>query len=241
MIGDYTHSWWQSNVSSWVGHHLNESKEDAGADGIQNTRAGADGVLGTADDDVLEGDGEWTVSHYTSGDEEAGLIPDGYSVGDVIPGSGEDIDGDGVFDDTTQMSEFDLPAALDPSKWAGNLSQSYASYSDVSTIYISHLDAAFYTNHTLAALMINWGDDIAVNGSIVSRNDAIIYGADQILMNHDERLTGGGTSATGFGSAVNWKPIRDVQWEFNKSLPSEVLGDPAQIVEHYAGVEGGAS
>jgi len=240
VVGDYTKSVWQNNVSAWINHPLNKSEEDAGADGIQNTRDGLDGVPGTADDDVLEDDGQWTVSNYTQDDADNGLIPAGFSVGDVIPGSGEDIDGDGVYDGTTQMSEFNIPASLSPSNWAGNLSQSYASYSSVSTLYLSQLDAAFYTNHTLAAVMINWGGDIDINGSIVSRNESIIYGAQSIQMNHDERLTGRGTSNSGFESAVSWDPIQHLQWEFDKTIPQNVVGFPDQIVEHYTG-GGGAS
>jgi hypothetical protein len=235
VVGDYTASTWQNNVSGWINHPLNKSSEDAGLDGIQNTSDGPDGVSGTADDDVLEGDGEWTVSQYTQDDSDNGLIPEGFSVGDVIPGSGEDIDGDGVFDGTTQMSEFDIPAALDSSSWAGNLSESFDSFSDVSTLYISHIDAAFYTNHTLAAVMINWGGDIAMNGSIVSRNESIIYGANSIQMNHDERLTGRGSAAAGFDSAVGWDPIEHLQWEFDKALPENIIGAPQEIVDYYTG------
>ncbi len=235
VIGDYTHDWWQHYVAGWINNSLNESKEDAGIDGIQNTAYGLDGIAGTADDDVLEGDGVWTVSYYTDEDAAAGRIPAGKSVGDVIPGSGEDIDGDGVFDDRTQMSEFNLPVALDPANWAGNLTTSHSSYSEVSTIEIGHLDAAFYTNHSFAALMIKWGTDIVMNGSVVSRNESIIYGADHIIMNHDERLTGRGSSTSGFESAVGWNPIEYVQWEFEKPLPEGVGEDPDAIVEYYSG------
>src|SRR6185295_1342553 len=56
VVGDYTNSSWQSYVNSWVNDPLNKSKEDAGLDGVQNTKAGMDGIMGTADDDVLEND-----------------------------------------------------------------------------------------------------------------------------------------------------------------------------------------
>ena len=72
VVGDYTKSVWQNNVSAWINHPLNKSEEDAGADGIQNTRDGLDGVPGTADDDVLEDDGQWTVSNYTQDDADNG-------------------------------------------------------------------------------------------------------------------------------------------------------------------------
>ena len=47
--------------------------------------------------------------------------------------------------------------------------------------------------HTLAAVMIPGSSaTINMNGAIVSRNESIIYGAQKIAMNHDERLTGDG-------------------------------------------------
>ena len=46
------------------------------------TRAGRDGILGTADDDTLDGDGIWTTSLYTAAQQAQGLIPAGKNVGD---------------------------------------------------------------------------------------------------------------------------------------------------------------
>ena len=47
---------------------MNTSAEDSGVDRIPSTAVGKDGITGTADDDVLEGDGSWTVECYTSQD-----------------------------------------------------------------------------------------------------------------------------------------------------------------------------
>ncbi len=239
VIGNYTNSSWQSNVSSWVNHALNKSKEDAGADGVQNTRNGVDGVLGTADDDTLEDDGTWTVSRYSAADAAAGLIPSGKSIGDVIPGSGEDIDGDGAYDNTTQMSEFNAAAALNNANWAGNvLGAGTSTFGSISTLNISQVDAAFYTNHTLAALMTNYGGDIKMNGSIVSRNESIIYGANQIIMNHDERLSGRGGNSFGFYVPKAWDPLEVRQWEFSKSLslPGNCITNTVCIRGYYTGI-----
>ena len=236
VVGDYTNSTWQSYVSGWVNHSLNESSEDAGVDGVQNTEDGPDGISGTSDDDVLEGDGNWTVDTYTAADAARGIIPPGKNVGDTIPGSGEDIDGDGVQDGTTQMSDFNIPASLTNSNWEGNLSGS-TTYDNVSTNYISKLDASFYTNHTFAALMLNYGGDIEMNGSVVSRNESIIYGANRILMNHDERLTGQGGDFFGFYLPQDWLPINILQWEFDKPIviPAEELTNPTSIAEFWIG------
>jgi hypothetical protein len=236
VIGNYTSSTWQSNVSSWVNNPLNKSREDAGSDGVQNTRSGADGILGTADDDVLEDDGAWTVSRYTAADAANGLIPPGKSVGDVIPGSGEDIDGDGVYDNTTQMSEFNLPASLNSTNWASNsLTTTTVAYSTISTNNLSQIDAVFYTNHTLAALMLNAGADIKMNGAIVSRNESIIYSARNIFMNHDARLNGQGGDFFGLYVPKTWAPLDLAQWEFQVAVPASLLGSADDIALYYTG------
>ena len=240
VVGDFTDDWWQSNVSSWVNHELNKSREDAGIDGIQNTREGPDGVLGTADDDFLEDDGVWTVSRYTQEDAEKGLIPEGRQPGDVIPGSGEDIDGDGSYDDTTRLSEFSFSDPLETQYWAGNLQEDQESYSEVSSSEISRLDAAFYTNHTFAAVVSNPGEVIRINGSVVSRNESIIFAAAGLEMNHDERLTGRGSPESGFDSPLGWDPVRFVHWEFDRRLPTEALSSALSIREHYIGLFSGA-
>ncbi|MBI4584910.1 MAG: hypothetical protein HY717_12925 [Planctomycetes bacterium] len=235
VIGNYTSSTWQRYVSSWVNHPLNKSKEDAGTDGIQNTRNGLDGIANTADDDTIEDDGVWTVSRYTSADAARGLIPAGKNIGDVIPGSGEDIDGDGVYDGTTTMSQFNIPAALGTTNWAGNITGA-PTFSSISTTSINRIDASFYTNHTLAALMIS-STDIQMNGSIVSRNESIIYSAPRILMNHDERLTGRGGEFFGFYLPKAWEPIQILQWEFDRPLPLEgnQLTNPDDIAGYWKG------
>ena len=90
----------------------NASAEDLGEDGIANTLNGRDGTLGTVDDDVLEADGVFTVEVYSDLDRDLGLIPPGLSVGDPVPGSGEDVDGDGIYDDTLTLSDLDFADPL---------------------------------------------------------------------------------------------------------------------------------
>lgn len=192
VLGDYTHSTFNSYVGGWMAHPDNQSKEDAGADGIPNTRWGRDGVPFTWDDDYLEGDGQWTVDHYTAEMAAQGLIPAGKSVGDAIPGTGEDIDGDGTYDPTTTMSNLAVPAALNSTNWAGNIPSGTSAFNSIATRYIAQMDCAMYTNHTLAGYVINSGGDIKFNGCIVSRNEDIVYSAANLVMNHDLRLMGGG-------------------------------------------------
>lgn len=80
-------------VDNWLADSDNESKEDLGEDNLPNTG------------DTNEGNGTWDVQYYGSDGVNqcgSGLIPAGYAVGDVIPGSGEDLDGDGRYDATIQ-------------------------------------------------------------------------------------------------------------------------------------------
>ena len=71
-------------------------------------------------------------------------------------------------------------------------------------------------------------------GSIVSRNESIIYGAQGIAMNHDERLSGRGSSESGFETPITWEPVR-VVWESQgtEALPSGTSHDPDAIAVHY--------
>ncbi|HVR76204.1 MAG TPA: hypothetical protein VMT52_17875 [Planctomycetota bacterium] len=237
VVGNYTSSGWQNNVSGWVNHPLNKSDEDAGSDQIHNTKAGMDGVLGTADDDFLEGDGVWTVSKYTAADLAAGRIPAGKSVGDVIPGTGEDADGDGVRDYTTSMSEFNLQSLLISTlTYAGNAPLAEVTYGSISSNNLKRIDGVLYTNHTLAAYMIPGSSyDIQLNGAIVSKNEAIIYSARNMIMNHDERITGDGGSVFGFSIPDTWKPLELTNWETEKELPAATLGNPTYIAAYFKG------
>jgi hypothetical protein len=217
IVGDYTNASWSYYVSGWMSHAMNKSEEDAGEDGIPNTLAGKDGILGTADDDVLEGDGLWTTELYTDADEALGLIPPGYSVGDPIPGTGEDIDGDGVFDGTITMADIAIGDPLNTSYWGGNMPPAgVSSYKTIASIYATNLDATIYTNHTFA--WVTFGASQArVNGAVISRNEDIVYGTPSIAFNYDCRLLGGSSGLAGSllpktASApviVRWATLKD--------------------------------
>ena len=197
VVGDFSNWVWRYYVGGWMGNALNQSAEDAGEDGIPNTLAGRDGVEGTADDDVLEGDGVFTTEVYTAADAAAGLIPPGFNVGDVVPGTGEDIDGDGQYDDTTTLDDLDFQDDLDTTKWAGNMPVGgIASYSDISSLYANRLDATFYTNHSFC-YVVTGTTPAEVNGAIISRNESIVYGTPTITTNHDRRLLGGKSGLAG--------------------------------------------
>lgn len=226
VVGDHTHKTWKSNVSSWMSHSLNQSKEDAGADQIPNTKAGRDGVLGTADDDVLEGDGVFTVQYYTEAHYEAGLIPEGKTVGDVIPGSGEDIDGDGVYDGTSGLTHLDFAAALKATNWGGNIpSAGISSYSTIASLYATTLDAVFYTNHSFCWLVLG-STPAQINGALVCRNENIIYGTPSLSFNYDARLLGGRTGMASGYLPSDVQPVEELRWMRLESDPNRYLALP---------------
>ncbi len=197
VVGNHTHSAWRSYVSGWMNSPLNESEEDAGEDGLPNTAAGKDGIFGTADDDVLEGDGIWTTELYSAADALLGLIPEGFEVGDPVPGSGEDIDGDGQYDPRTSLADIDLDVALTPEHWGGNMPPSgIANYSSIASLYANRLDGVFYTNHSFCYVVFG-SNPAQINGSLVSRNENIVYGTPKLEFNYDSRLIGGSNGIAG--------------------------------------------
>jgi hypothetical protein len=213
VVGDHTNGTWQYYVNWWMDSSMNRSDEDAGQDGIPNTLAGKDGILGTADDDVLEDDGLYTVETYTAADEALGLIPPGKNVGDVIPGSGEDIDGDGAYDDaTTYANDMAFDAPLDTANWGGNMPVGgIANYSDIANLYASELDATFYTNHAFAWVVLG-SQTAKINGAVISRNESIIYGTPTIEINYDCRLLGGNTGMAGDLLPRVVQPVEVLRW-----------------------------
>ena len=224
VVGDHTHSTWRYYVSSWMGSSLNKSEEDAGEDGIPNTKNGKDGIPNTADDDVLEDDNVWSVELYTVEDLANGLIPPGFNVGDAIPGTGEDIDGDGQYDGGTSLADIDITTPLDTSNWGGNMpGAGISSYSDIASLYADHIDAVLYTNHSFCYLVLG-SNTAKINGALVSRNENIIYGTPTIEMNHDARLLGG---STGMASSLLPKVMQSpqiVRWQRLDRDPNRYLG-----------------
>jgi hypothetical protein len=192
VIGDFTQPEWTAQVDAWLSDPANESSEDAGTDGIPNTIAGKDGKSGTADDDVLEGDGCWTVEHYTTTHADLGVIPAGKSVGDVIPGTGEDLDGDGVQDATVSVADFGLAAALDSGEWAGNLPGGTTCYDQIASIKMTTIESAVATEHAAAGVSLSNGTAFELRGGLVARIEAMLASTQKIQFTFDGRMTAGG-------------------------------------------------
>jgi len=223
VVGDVTNSTWQNYVGRWMNSSLNGSSEDAGEDGVPNTHDGRDGISGTEDDDILENDGQFTVEYYTAQDAELGLIPPGAVVGDVVPGSGEDIDGDGVYDGTTTLADVALQDPLDQAHWDGNMPVAgIDDYSDIATLYANELDAVFYTNHSFCYTVL--GNQTArINGALISRNENIIYGTPSIEMNYDVRMLGGNSGIGGNLLPKVVAPPQFLRWMMLDTDPNHLV------------------
>ncbi|HUW56244.1 MAG TPA: hypothetical protein VMZ92_06385 [Planctomycetota bacterium] len=219
VVGDFNDASWRDDIGQWISDPRNMSEEDAGEDRMPNTRPGRDGILGTADDDVLENDDVWTVERYTEMHAEHGWIPKGFQVGDPIPGTGEDLDDDGQYDPGTQLSDFDLNVPLKKEYWEGNFPETApTSYAELcSNDYgrkINRLDAVFYTNHTFAMHQSGKELIVEINGALAARNEAIIYEGKRLIMTHDLRLLQE-ELLPHIVLPKTWKPVKMVMWRSN--------------------------
>jgi hypothetical protein len=226
VVGDFTDSTWQFYEAMWMADSMNLSKEDSGADNIPHTQAGKDGILGTADDDVLEGDGVFTIEHYTSQDEALGLIPAGKHVGDPIPGTGEDIDGNGVYDGTMTLADVTLTTPLNTANFGGNIPVAgIANYHSIASMTANNLDAVFYTNHAFCYTVL--GSQAAkINGALVSRNENIVYGTPSIDINYDCRLLGGSSGMASKWLPITMQPVKVIRWAPLDQDPNRFLVVP---------------
>jgi hypothetical protein len=226
VVGDYTNSTWKYYVSSWMNSNLNKSEEDAGEDGIPNTKAGKDGILGTSDDDLLEDDGVWTVEYYSQSNEDMGLLPDGFDVGDVIPGTGEDIDGDGQYDDASSYSDLPTKTPVKKGQFVGNHPQgAIAKYSSIASMYANQIDAVLYTNHSFSWAVFG-GQPAEINGALICRNENIVYGTPSISLNYDTRLLGGNSSMAADLLPRILTPPQIVRWTQLDFDPNLILVKP---------------
>jgi len=221
VLGDHTDVNWRSPITNWLGSAKCVSGEDRGVDGIPGNKIGMDNVASTADDDLLEGDNLHLVEFYSFDDMAEGMIPPGFGPGDPIPGSGEDLDGDAVADPPLSITMFDLPGPLGPSLWIYNSASAPGSYSDVSSMTMSHVDGLLFANHAVVGVSTS-GSPYIINGGIWSRNEAIVNGGGGLTVNYDCRLLGGDTSvaAEKFKLPQRVAPIRTLSWSILEFDPN---------------------
>jgi hypothetical protein len=144
-------------------------------------------------------------------------------VGDPIPGSGEDIDGNGVYNGTTTLSDVILTTPLNTANFGGNMpAAGIANYHSIASMTANNLDAVFYTNHAFCYTVLG-GQSGKINGALVSRNENIIYGTPTFDINYDCRLLGGSS-----GMASKWlpntmQPVKMVRWALLDHDPNRHL------------------
>jgi hypothetical protein len=135
----------------------------------------------------------------------------------VIPGSGEDLDSDGVYDSSLDITDiiaysdsdasairskdkkWDEALSFIPSQWGGNVdfegknmdySSLFKGYNPPDKKGVYRLDALTYTNHM-------WGGYLEgpLNGCLITRIESTtISSGASCPINHDDRIAGGGES-----------------------------------------------
>ena len=133
------------------------------------------------------GSDKWYSDQYLfdMGDEDVGLdgIPD---TGDPGEGDGvfdpatEDLDGDGAWDHDYTWSDVQTQADIST---FDNLPAGVTQFSQLASNSASKIEGIYYTNHAWAG---RTGNAALVNGSIISKDEAIIYRSG-LTFNYDER------------------------------------------------------
>ncbi|MDD5131811.1 MAG: hypothetical protein PHH44_04040 [bacterium] len=119
------------------------------------------------------------------GSEDVGVdgIPDTGDAGEddgMFDAEHEDVDGDGTFDDDYTWNDVQVQA---PITSFGNLPSGVTSYSDLASNSATKIEGIYYTNHAWAG---RTGNAVKFNGSVISKDEAIIY-RNGLTFNYDER------------------------------------------------------
>jgi hypothetical protein len=135
------------------------------------------------------GSDRWYSNDYLfdMGDEDVGNdgIPD---TGDAGEGDGvfdpttEDLDGDGVWDHDYTWNDVQTQADITS---YDNLPAGVTSFSDLASNSTTKIEGIYYTNHAWAG---RTGNAVKFNGSIISKDEAIIY-RNGLTFNYDERAS----------------------------------------------------
>lgn len=133
------------------------------------------------------GSDKWYADQYlfSMGNEDVGVdgIPDTHDAGE---GDGffdpdyEDVDGDGTFDQNYNWNSVQTQA--DISSYS-NAPAGTTKFSDLASNTASKVEGIFYTNHAFAG---RTGNGMKFNGSVISKDEAIIY-RNTVDFNYDER------------------------------------------------------
>jgi hypothetical protein len=163
-------------------------------DGWVNAHKDNDLVGFAARENIIMGDytgetgGRWYSNSWLfgMGDEDVGMdgIPDTrdtYEADGRFQSQYEDLDGDGVRDDNYNWSDVRTHV---PITAFANCPQGVSDFGDIADNTINRLDGIFYTNHAFAG---RTGYGTIINGSIISKDEAIIY-RNTLTINYDERV-----------------------------------------------------
>ncbi|MBU1853486.1 MAG: pilus assembly PilX N-terminal domain-containing protein [Candidatus Omnitrophica bacterium] len=146
---------------------------------------------------------------FGMGDEDVGQdgIPDTndtYEEDSIFQQQYEDLDGDGVKDNDYTWSSVQTQAPITNFE---NCPPGVTTFGEISTNQLSHLDGIFYTNHAYSGRV---GYGVGINGSIISKDEAIIY-RDTITMNYDERIHSRYSGSQGMLIDVNLPMVNKVE------------------------------
>jgi hypothetical protein len=191
VAGNHTSSSWQSYITGsggWLSDYRNNGKEDVGVDGVFGDLTSSSNPYNAS---LKEGDGKFTVviADNNGIQQQVDLtvvggvaqVPSGYH---IVPGSGEDIDGDGLYGATYNYNRdinFDTPITN-----FYNIGSGVSTYADFASSSVARMDGIFYTNHALAGWFTG---GCQFNGSVVARNESMILTSGNVTLNHDERLS----------------------------------------------------
>ena len=129
----------------------------------------------------------------------------------MVPGSGEDVDGDGDYDDPYNYTDDINFGAPFSSANFHNMPDGVSHYRDLADFTVDGIDGALYTNHTVAGWL---HEGCTVDGALIGRNESLIVAGGHITLNHDERLTGTGGTYPPFGIYLpRVKSYASVSWE----------------------------
>ena len=164
------------------------------ADNWVNAHKDKDLVGFGATENIIMGDytgrtgGSWYSNYWLfgMGDEDVGQdgIPDTndlYEDDGVFQSQYEDLDGDGVKDGNYNWS--DIRTQVPISEFT-NCPNGVRDFKDVADNTLNRMDGIFYTNHAFAG---RTGNGMQINGSIISKDEAIVY-RNTITVNYDERI-----------------------------------------------------
>lgn len=225
VMADFTNSTWQSNVNSYRTDANNKSAEDAGLDKIPNTGDAGEGdgkftiekdsnsnpIPGTGED--IDGDGQYDSTTPMS----AFNLTDATNSPNTFTSNSSDWGGN-IPTGITKYSDIsywddanDNPDVY--SKTKNNISQNFPQVDGF--LYTNHFLAGWFTNNSY-----NYKDGNPRNnhrnntkkveffGSLISRNESLIFSASGLTLAHDERLTAEDGSKYGFIMPRVWQPLK---------------------------------